>query len=119
MKIIRYGWLLALLLVITGSVPGPVSAWFDETHLAIAKVASYEKWFNAAGPDVAKLKLGDKERAQPLCEQLQGRYYFGPVLSSGSTRWTAKLEGLNIIGIDQCLSMPKSLLQRWRITCGK
>jgi hypothetical protein len=29
--------------------------------LAIAKVAGYEKWFNAAGPDVAKLKLGDKE----------------------------------------------------------
>jgi hypothetical protein len=37
------------------------SAWYDETHLAIAKVSGYEKWFNAAGPDVAKVKLGDKE----------------------------------------------------------
>jgi hypothetical protein len=37
------------------------SAWFDETHLAIAKAAGYEKWFNATGPDVAKLKMGDKE----------------------------------------------------------
>lgn len=41
--------------------PTTNSAWYDETHLAIAKVAGYEKWFNAAGPDVAKLKLGDKE----------------------------------------------------------
>ena len=41
--------------------PTTGSAWFDETHLAIAKVAGYTKWFNAAGPDVAKLKMGDKE----------------------------------------------------------
>ena len=41
--------------------PSTSSAWFDETHLAIAKVAGYPKWFNAAGPDVAKLKMGDKE----------------------------------------------------------
>ena len=36
-------------------------AWFDETHLAIAKVADYHKWFNAAGPDIARIKIGDKE----------------------------------------------------------
>jgi hypothetical protein len=36
-------------------------AWFDETHLTVAKVAGYQKWFNAAGADVAKLKLGHKE----------------------------------------------------------
>ena len=41
--------------------PSTSSAWFDETHLSIAKVAGYQKWFNAAGPDVAKLKMGDKE----------------------------------------------------------
>ena len=41
--------------------PFTSSAWFDETHLAIAKVACCEKWFNAAGPDGAKLKMGDKE----------------------------------------------------------
>lgn len=51
-------WLLFLMVVLC---PPTSSAWFDETHLAIAKVAGYEKWFNAAGPDVAKLKLGDKE----------------------------------------------------------
>jgi hypothetical protein len=36
-------------------------AWYDETHLAVAKVAGYQKWFNAAGADIAKLKMGHKE----------------------------------------------------------
>ena len=36
-------------------------AWHDETHLAIAKAAGYYKWYNAAGPDIAKIKAGDKE----------------------------------------------------------
>jgi hypothetical protein len=36
-------------------------AWHDETHLAIAKAAGYEKWYNAACPDIAKIKAGDKE----------------------------------------------------------
>jgi hypothetical protein len=48
-------------LFLVASYPSTSSAWFDETHLAIAKVAGYEKWFNAAGPDVAKIKMGDKE----------------------------------------------------------
>jgi hypothetical protein len=63
MIIARYGWRLGLLLLAIGSVlsPSPSSAWFDETHLAIAKVAGCEKWFNAAGPEVAKIKMGDKE----------------------------------------------------------
>jgi hypothetical protein len=50
-----------LLFLVTALSPSTSSAWFDETHLAIAKVAGYQKWFNAAGPDVAKLKMGDKE----------------------------------------------------------
>jgi len=37
---------------------GVAQAWFDETHVAIAKVAGYPKWFNAAAADVARLKLG-------------------------------------------------------------
>ncbi|MBR9982751.1 MAG: hypothetical protein KFF50_17090 [Desulfatitalea sp.] len=36
----------------------PAHAWFDETHVAIAKAAGYPKWFNAAAADVARLKLG-------------------------------------------------------------
>ena len=36
-------------------------AWFDETHLAIAKAAGYKKWYNAAAPDIARAKLGKME----------------------------------------------------------
>ena len=39
----------------------PSNAWFDETHLAIAKVAGYFKWFNAPGPDMIREKIGDRE----------------------------------------------------------
>jgi hypothetical protein len=51
--------LLAFLLVL--SFPNISLAWHDETHLAIAKAAGYQKWYNAAGADMAKLKAGDKE----------------------------------------------------------
>ena len=37
-------------------------AWHDETHIAIAKAAGYEKWYNAAGADIAKIKAGDVEK---------------------------------------------------------
>ena len=51
-------WLLALMLAL---YPSTSHAWFDETHIAVAKVAGYQKWFNAAGADIAKLKLGHRE----------------------------------------------------------
>jgi hypothetical protein len=39
-------------------LPGVSRAWFDETHIAVAKAAGYRKCYNAAGPDIAKAKLG-------------------------------------------------------------
>jgi hypothetical protein len=39
----------------------PAFAWHDETHLAVARAAGYAKWYNAAGPDVAKEKAGERE----------------------------------------------------------
>lgn len=52
-------WLIfSVFLVFSPSIS---SAWHDETHLAIAKAAGYQKWYNAAGPDIAKVKAGDKE----------------------------------------------------------
>ena len=61
MKLVRLtaSQLLALLLVLSFS--NISLAWHDETHLAIAKAAGYQKWYNAAGPDIAKVKAGDKE----------------------------------------------------------
>jgi hypothetical protein len=40
------------------SCPLPAFGWFDETHIAIAKVAGYKKWYNAAAADIAKEKVG-------------------------------------------------------------
>ena len=44
------------------SFSGQSLAWYDKTHLAVAKVAGYDAWYNAAGADIAKIKAGDRER---------------------------------------------------------
>ena len=54
-----YQFILPLLISI--AIPFRASAWHDETHIAIAKVAGYEKWYNAAGADIAKIKAGKIE----------------------------------------------------------
>jgi hypothetical protein len=36
-------------------------AWFDKTHLAVARAAGFDSWYNAAGPDLAKIKAGNGE----------------------------------------------------------
>jgi hypothetical protein len=61
MRLTKFLAVMWLLFLVVALCPSTSSAWFDETHLAIAKVAGYQKWFNAAGPDVAKMKMGDKE----------------------------------------------------------
>jgi hypothetical protein len=40
---------------------GIAFGWHDKTHLAIAKAAEYDRWYNAAGPDITKIKAGDIE----------------------------------------------------------
>jgi hypothetical protein len=42
-------------------IAGQALAWHDRTHVAIAKAAGYEYWFNAAGADITRSKAGDKE----------------------------------------------------------
>ena len=58
---IRISTTAALTLFLLFSFPSLSFAWHDETHLAIAKAAGYQKWYNAAGADIAKVKAGDKE----------------------------------------------------------
>jgi hypothetical protein len=48
----------ALLAVATSN---PSCAWNDKTHIAIAKAAGYENWYNVTGADMAKIKAGDIE----------------------------------------------------------
>jgi len=35
--------------------------WYDKTHITIAKAAGYDRWFNAVGADIAKIKAGNIE----------------------------------------------------------
>jgi hypothetical protein len=37
-------------------------AWFDKTHIAVAKEAGCESWYNAAGADITVIKAGALER---------------------------------------------------------
>lgn len=39
-----------------------LDAWYDKTHVSIAKAGGYEYWFNAVGPDIAKIKAGKLEQ---------------------------------------------------------
>ena len=52
---------MAAVAIILLALAGSAHAWFDETHIAIAKAAGYKKWYNAAAADVAKIKLGSRE----------------------------------------------------------
>jgi hypothetical protein len=49
----------ALFLIL--ATAGPAAAWYEETHLAIAKAAGYAKWYDAAAADIAKAKMGARE----------------------------------------------------------
>ncbi len=51
--------ILLLITLILLSLPG--YAWHDKTHIAIAKAAGYQYWYNAAGADITKVKARDVE----------------------------------------------------------
>ncbi len=40
----------------------PASAWSDHTHLAIARAAGYDEWYNAVAADILAVRLGRAER---------------------------------------------------------
>lgn len=52
-----YAFILLVLFVLSS----PGYAWHDKTHIAIAKAAGYQYWFNAAGADITKIKAGAME----------------------------------------------------------
>jgi hypothetical protein len=56
-----------------GAGLSPARAWFDETHIAVAKGAGYVKWFNACGPDMIKVKLGEREANNHYANNPRGR----------------------------------------------
>jgi hypothetical protein len=68
----RFYGCLVLVALIFSTCPNYASAWHDETHVAIAKAAGYEKWFNATGADMAKIKAGKIEGNNHHCNQPRG-----------------------------------------------
>jgi hypothetical protein len=69
----RLGWTLAAVFLLVPLSPDFSRAWHDETHIAIAKVAGYYKWFNACGADMAKLKAGEIEAHNHYVNNPPGR----------------------------------------------
>lgn len=56
MKILKF-----VVLVTVSLAAANAGAWHDKTHLTVAKVAGLASWYNAAGPDLAKIKAGNIE----------------------------------------------------------
>ncbi len=50
----------------------PASGWHDRAHLAVARAAGYVSWYNAAGPDMAKMKFGPTEGTNHWCNNSAG-----------------------------------------------
>ena len=59
---------VALMILIVSSLN--CYAWFDETHLAVAKAAGYYKWYNATGADMVRVKAGDREKYNHFFDNL-------------------------------------------------
>ncbi|MBC8412998.1 hypothetical protein H8E50_04940 [bacterium] len=51
---------MLILSTASGNITNALS-WHDHTHISVAKAAGYSSWYNAAGPDIAKIKAGDIE----------------------------------------------------------
>ncbi|GMQ79895.1 MAG: hypothetical protein BMS9Abin03_344 [Thermodesulfobacteriota bacterium] len=62
MKKAKYPIIIFLTFLFITSFVGNSFPWHDETHIAIAKVTGYKKWYNATGADMAKLKAGNIEK---------------------------------------------------------
>ena len=61
-----------LIFLILCILPATGWTWHDETHLAIAKAAGYNKWYNAAGADITKIKAGNIENKNHYCNNAPG-----------------------------------------------
>lgn len=59
LRIRSFFFLIVLSVIFNLSLAG---AWHDETHLSVAKAAGYDRWYNAAGPDITKIKADFIER---------------------------------------------------------
>jgi hypothetical protein len=63
---------LALCAAIVLGAHSVAHGWYDRTHLAIAKAVGYDRWYNAAGADIAKLKAGSVEGYNHFYNNIEG-----------------------------------------------
>ncbi len=68
LKIFHLRLIVLISIFLFVSNPDLSLAWHDETHLAVAKAAGYDKWYNSAGAYIAKIKAGRVEK---------NNHYFG------------------------------------------
>jgi hypothetical protein len=47
--------------------------WYDKTHISIAQAAGYDRWFNAVGADIAKIKAGNIEACNHFFNNSENR----------------------------------------------
>ncbi len=57
----KFGIILLVLYFIVSLSAQSVFGWYEKTHMAILKAAGYDNWYNAAGPDIARIKAGNIE----------------------------------------------------------
>jgi hypothetical protein len=68
-RIVSAAALCCLILFLHSSAYG----WYDKTHVCIAKAAGYDRWFNAVGADIAKIKAGNVEARNHVFNNIENR----------------------------------------------
>lgn len=74
---------VCLLILLHSSAYG----WYDKTHIIIAKVAGYDRWFNAAGADIAKIKAGNVEARNHVFNNNESREITAEQVLSQTARY--------------------------------
>jgi hypothetical protein len=76
-----------LIIICLLSLSGQSLAWHDKTHLAVAKAAGYEMWYNAAAADVAKIKAEDKEKYNHWYNNIRKREITAQIVLDQAARY--------------------------------
>ncbi len=63
---------IAIMMFLVAAQSPEAWAWHDETHVAIARVAGYRKWFNVTGADMIKVKAHGIEKTNHFVNNPRG-----------------------------------------------
>lgn len=114
MKNVKCYLLITMMICLFHLFSEPCMAWFDETHMAIAKATGYPKWFRACGPDIAVVKAGNDEQKNHYVNNPRGtKVTFWTVLDQVCAYNTTSKNG-NLYG-----AIVASLRNYIRATCEK